>query len=272
MQGFEVVVDSTFSREMLFGDSIVKISNAPVRIGSEVVADSFRKFKRNIFSDSFYTRLIPDNQKNIFEFYRNKYFFEVVFEEKIQLNKIHLDCSQVNLILPIQKSFAVIFPGAQDEKRRWSTLNFEIIIDHLIQKHNLHVIIAGSKSDSNISRKMVKCHTSKACFDMTGKTTLPQLAKLISQAEILISNETSAVHFAATVGTAVICISNGNNFGRFNPYPKEMNIKSIYVYPDEIEKNINDFEFISNKYRYKSKLDINSINPTKVVAAIELLI
>ena len=119
---------------------------------------------------------------------------------------------------------------------------------------------------------MVKCHTSKACFDMTGKTTLPQLAKLISLSKILISNETSAVHFAAAVGTPFVCLSNGNHFGRFNPYPKEMNVKSIYLYPDEIEKKVNDVEFLSNKYRFESNLDINSITPDKVMTAIEKLL
>lgn len=151
--GFETTIDTTFSREMLFGDAIVKISRAKERIGSVVIADSITKLKRNIFSDRFYTKLIPDSKQNIFEFYRNKDFLESILIEKILIDKPYLDCTQIQITLPTKKDFAVIFPGAQEQKRRWSTSNFEIVIEHLIQKYNLDVIIAGSGSDSEISKK-----------------------------------------------------------------------------------------------------------------------
>jgi ADP-heptose:LPS heptosyltransferase len=270
--GFEVVIDTTFSREILYGDSIVKASKAKERIGSAGAQDSYVKWKRNLLTDKYYSKLIPQSTKNIFEFYRNKEFFENVLQEKIDLSKPVLVCSDIVIKLPTNKDFAVIFPGAQEKGRRWSSSNFEVIIEYLIAKYNLNVIIAGSSSDSIISRKMVKCNTSKYCFDMTGKTTLPQLAKLISLSKILISNETSAVHFASAVGVPFVCVSNGNHLGRFNPYPEEMNVKGKYIYPDEIEKNINDFKFLSNKYRYESNLDINSITSDKVMTAIEKLL
>lgn len=269
--GFEVVVDTTFSREILFGDSIVKTSCANERIGSVGAPDAYVKWKRNLLTDKDYTKLIVQSAQNLFEFYRNKEFFEKVLQENINIIKPGIDTTTVNLQPPTQKDFAVIFPGAQEEKRRWSSSNFEIIIDHLITKYNFNVIIAGSPTDSVISRKMVKCYTSKACFDMTGKTTLPQLAKLISLSKILISNETSAVHIAAAVGTPFICISNGQRFGRFMPYPKEMNIKGRYFYPNEIEKNLNDLGYLE-KYRFDADLDINSISPYKVLKVLPELL
>jgi ADP-heptose:LPS heptosyltransferase len=265
--GFEVVIDTTFSREILFGDSIVNTSRAKDRIGSTGSPDSYVRRKRNLFTNRFYTNLLPQSSKNYFEFYRNKELFENMLQEHIELNMPHLDCSEIEINLPTPKEFAIIFPGAQEEKRKWSSTNFEVVVEYLIQNYNLNVIIAGSKSDSAISRKMVKCRISKSCFDMTGKTTLPQLVKLISLATILVSNETSAVHFAAAVGVPFICVSNGNHFGRFNPYPKEMNIKSKYFYPEDIEKNLDDLKYLE-KYRFDSDLDINSISPNKILKAL----
>ena len=261
--GFEVVIDTTFSREILYGDSIVNTSRAKERIGSTGSPDSYVLWKRNLLTNRFYTNLLPQSSKNFFEFYRNKELFENILQEHIELNKPHLDCSEIEINLPTSKEFAIIFPGAQDEKRKWSSTNFEAVIEQLIQKFDLYIIIAGSSSDSAISRKMIKCQTSKSCFDMTGKTTLPQLARLISLSKILISNETSAIHFAAAVGTPFICISNGNHFGRFNPYPKEMNINCRYFYPEDIEKNLSDLNYLE-KYRFDSNLDINSISPDKI--------
>lgn len=265
--GFEVVVDTTFSREILFGDSIVKTSCADERIGSVGAPDAYVKWKRNLLTDKYYTKLITQSSETIFEFYRNREFFESVLEENIDIIKPEIDASKIDIQLPTHKDFAVIFPGAQEEKRRWHSTNFEQIIEHLILKHNLNVIIAGSSADSLVSRKMVKCHTSKVCFDMTGKTTLPQLAKLISLSKLLVSNETGAVHFAAAVGTPFLCISNGQRFGRFMPYPKEMNIRSRYFYPVDVEKNQEDLYYLE-KYRYDSDLDINSISPNKILKAL----
>lgn len=271
-QGFEVAIDTTFSREMLFGDAIVKASNAAERIGSLVVADTTASFKRRMFTDRFYTQLIDANKFNVFEFYRSRSYLESIIDEKISIEKPFLNCQHIQIELPTKKSFAVIFPGAQEIKRRWSTSNFEIIIEHLIRNFGLNVIIAGSKHDSEIAKKMVRCYTSKACFDLTGKTTLPQLAKLISSAKILISNETSAVHFAVSVDTPFVCISNAQRYGRFMPYPSEMNVIGTYIYPDEIENNLDRPEYLINKYKYNSDLDINSIQAKKVINAVNKIL
>ena len=262
--GFEVVIDTTFSREILFGDSIVKTSCANERIGSVGAPDAYVKWKRNLLTDKYYTKLITQSSGTIFEFYRNKEFFERVLAEKIGIFNPEIDASKIDIQLPTKNDFAVFFPGAQEKKRRWHYTNFEQIIEQLINIYKLNVIIAGSSDDSVFSRKMVKCHTSKACFDMTGKTTLSQLARLISLSKILISNETSAVHFAAAVGTPFICISNGQRFGRFMPYPKKMNINCRYFFPDAIEKNLESLNYLE-KYRFDSDLDINSISPDKII-------
>ena len=77
-RGFEVVINSTFSRENLYGDAIVNISNAPVKIGSEGLTDSSSAWKRNMVTNKFYTKLIPFNSQIQFEFYNNLDFFEDV--------------------------------------------------------------------------------------------------------------------------------------------------------------------------------------------------
>jgi len=270
--GFEVVIDTTFSREILYSDSIVKISKAIERIGSTGAQDSYVKWKRNLLTDKYYTKLIAQSAQNLFEFYRNKEFFTNVLQENINIVKPEIDTSDLQIQLPTKNDFAVVFPGTQEEKRRWSSSNFEIIIEHLIAKYNINVIIAGSSADSVISRKMVKCHTSKDCFDMTGKTTLPQLAKLISLSKILISNETSAVHFAAAVNTPFICISNGQRFGRFMPYPPETKVKGKYVYPIEIENNLNNIDYLTKQFQFDSDLDINTIKVERVLTALDEII
>lgn len=98
-----------------------------------------------------------------------------------------------------------------------------------------------------------------------------ELAKLISESELLISNDTSAIHIAAAVNTHFICITNGNHYGRFFPYPNEVFDKGIYIYPQEIKDKINLKE-VQEKLRYKSDFDINTISSEEVIDKIKLVI
>jgi len=267
-RGFEVVIDTTFSREILFGDSIVNTSKAKVRIGSTGSIDAYVKWKRNLLADKFYTRLIPQSSENIFEFYRNRDFFAKVLNESINFRKPDMTINGIDIEIPTKNDFLLIFPGAQEEKRRWSVEKYVIVIQDLLTKLNVDVIIAGSKSEINITKKIIYNLSTHRAFDMTGKTTLPQLAKIISLAKVLISNETSAIHFAAAVGTPFVCISNGQRLGRFMPYPVEMNIKGKYIYPFQIENQIDNFKMLSKKYQFDSDLDINSITAESVIKAV----
>ena len=103
-KGFEVCIDTTFSREILYGDTIVKSSCAKEKIGSRGAPDSYVVWKRKLFSNNFYTELIEVFAENLFEFKRNKYFFEQIINEKINLQKPFLDTSGIKLdSLPSQK-------------------------------------------------------------------------------------------------------------------------------------------------------------------------
>lgn len=263
-RGFETVIDTTFSRENLFGDTIVKSSRAIERIGSSGSPDSYAKWKRNLLTNKYYTKIIPYSDSNIFEFYRNKEFFEKILSQSIEIIKPILDATSIAFDIPTNNDFIVIFPGAQEPKRRWAAFKFGFVVQTIIKKFGYDIIIAGSKGDTAIAKKLFFCFNAKKVYDMTGKTTLPQLAKLISLSKILISNETSAVHFAAAVGTPFVCISNGNHFGRFHPYPKGVFDKAFYIYPPEIMNNLNNEEMLKEKYRFNSDLNINEISPEVV--------
>lgn len=270
--GFEVVCDTTYSREILFGDSIVKVSNAATRIGSTGFPDTYVKWKRNLLTDKFYTRLIKPLPGINFEFYQNKDFFEKFLITFIELIKPELAVDEITVKLPTRNEFIVVFPGGQEKQRRWSVENYSLVVQMILKEYNYDIIIAGSKAEESIAKQLVHCFNKQRVYNITGTTTLPQLAKLISISKLLISNETSAVHFAASVNTPFVCISNGQRFGRFMPYPSEMNVQGVYLYPEEIESKLNNYSLLAEKYRFGSDLDINSIKAEKVIKIIRQLL
>jgi len=263
-KGFEVAVDTTFTREILYGDSIVKASNAKVTIGSEGSPEKHAGWKRRLLTDKYYTRLIPASENNLFEFFRNKNFFEALLGEKIELKKPDFPKLKKENFYSFDKPYVVIFPGAAESSRRWDTANFSEIVKFVIKRYDLIVVIAGGNRETEIANSVITGLDVRGIANLSGTTSLLQLIGLIQNAEVLISNETGAVHISAAVNTPFVCISNGNHFGRFNPYPDEIFDKGYYVYPPAIINQMDDREHLSRLYRFGSNLDINSVDVSSV--------
>lgn len=272
LAGYEIAVETTFSREILFADTIIKASKAKERIGYGGSQENYVKWKRSLFSDDYYTKLITQSSEILFEFYRNKEFFEKMLKKKIEITKPYLDFISIKMYLPLPQEYIVIVPGAQEKSRRWSEEKFIELIKSLLNNFTFDVMLVGSASEYKITEKIAEQINSERVLNLAGKTNLPELGKIISNAKLLISNETSAVHFAAAVDTKFICLSNGQRFGRFMPYPKEMNLINEYFYPYYIEKNLTKFNKLAEELKEASKFDINEISIDKVLNAVKKLL
>lgn len=269
--GFEIAIQPTYSREFFYGDAVIKASDAKERIGSEGDLSNITKMQRKI-SDRYYTKLVPVKKENIFEFFRNKEFFEFVLEKKIELARPGFKLNKRLIKLPTKNIYAVVFPGGGSKLRQWQPNKFAEIVNYIYEKYKLEVLIAGDKKDKLLANEIINMSENPKIIDITGITTLTELVQIIKNANILISNETVAVHIAASVGTKTICISTGFRFGRFDPYPKEIFNKIIYVYPDVIQKRIYDYKYLIEKYRCSLPLStIDTIPVYKVKESISNL-
>ena len=267
--GFETAIETTYSREVLFGDEIIKATGAKERIGNTGSLDKHAKWKRNLFSDKWYTRLIPSSENNLFEFYRNKEFFQNLLETKIDIKKPSIDVTNISFNNIPDKDYIVLFPGGSTKERRWDINNFLETARYILRKTSFNIVIDGSKKEINLAQNIWDNLKSERVQITSGLTSLTGMAKLLAGAKLLISNETSAVHFAAAVDTKFICISNGAYYKRFHPYPKEIFEGAYYIYPRELMDNKS---FDACEYRFSSRLDINSIKPDQVKKIIDELI
>jgi ADP-heptose:LPS heptosyltransferase len=272
LSGYEVAIETIFSREILFGDTIIKASKAKERIGSTGSRENKGKWKRKLFTDENYTKLITQSEENLFEFYRNKEFFEKLLKKKIDISKPMLDFSSVRLNLSLTKDYIVIVPGAQEKARRWSEKKFAELIKSLLEAYPYDILMVGSAAEKETTKKILEEVKSERVQNLAGKTTLPEFGKIISMAKLLISNDTSAVHFAASLNTRFVCISNGQRFGRFIPYPNEMNLKCIFIYPVTLEQRISQDARIDEEIKISSKFDINEISLEKVFNAVKKIL
>jgi ADP-heptose:LPS heptosyltransferase len=271
-RGFEIVVNPTYTREILYGDEMVWISNAQEKIGSQGVLDKHSKWKRNLFSDNYYSKLVEASNENLFEFDRNKEFFENWLNTKINIQKPFIEVNTAEPVNNLPENYITVFPGASESPKIWNIDNFVTICRFLLDNYDFNIVITGAEKEKEIAQILMSELKSERVFNLTLQTSLLQLAKVISTSELLISNESAAVHLAAAVGKRFICVSNGERLGRFHPYPKEMFNEAYYIYPEEILDNISDENFVKEAYRFSSSLSINKVNPKRVIELISNLL
>jgi ADP-heptose:LPS heptosyltransferase len=260
-KGFEVVLNPVFSRLILFGDALVKVSGAKKRIGNFGNTDNLIPKEKKI-ADKYYSKLIQPSPKILFEFDRNKEFFENLLEEKINLKS-----PQIVQVKKNKKSSLIVFAGASEAYKRWHWKKFATLALQIAQKYDLEVILVGSKTEIEITDSIVvflKTHNSTSSTsikftNLTAQTSLLELSQIIADSELLLTNETVAVHLAVATQTKAICLANGRHFGRFSPYPKKYDVKVSYIFPPEIEKVRFDEEKTALKYCNSSGLTIDEI-------------
>ncbi len=146
-KGFEIAICATYSREILYDDLIINSSQAKVRIGSEGSKDKYVKWKRNLFTDKYYTNLISAPTTNLFEFNYNKYFFEILLGEQIDIMAPRIDISRINLNFVPPKPYIVLFPGASRVEKIWDYNNFKETAEFLINEYSYNIALAGGESE-----------------------------------------------------------------------------------------------------------------------------
>ena len=139
----------------------------------------------------------------------------------------------------------------------------------IIKSFKYYIIVLGSNKESKLAGKIIDLISEKSnIINLTGKTTLNQLISIINHSQLLISNESMAVHLAAALDHKFVCISNGNSWGRFLPYPNEIQNKGIYIIPNILKHTIEKKEINNEKLRYNSTININLIRPNEVYEAV----
>lgn len=253
----EALINPTLSRNSLT-DEITKYSGIVNTIGSET--DNFLlNVEQEKHYNLFYSTLIKKTNKILFEQEWYNYFFSSLLKQNIEEHKLDKNTS-FNL-----RSKVLIFPGAGAAFRQWSPNNFAILIEYILSNYTCDIVILGSSNDSKIAKSIYEKITHpERVVDLTGKTSLIELSEIISSGLILVSNETSAVHIAAKTNTPCICISNGNHFGRFNPYPQNIAPHIYTVYPKVIESEYLSLDEMKEAFKYYSEIDINLIAPNSL--------
>ena len=104
----------------------------------------------------------------------------------------------------------VVAPGAAyGTAKRWPPQHFGTLIASAIESAGAQCAIVGTADDAGTAREVlasVGAAHRDAVFDLTGATTLPVLAGVMTLAAACVSNDSGAMHLAGAVGTPLAAL------------------------------------------------------------------
>jgi len=146
--------------------------------------------------------------------------------------------------------------------RNWSVANYEAIIRYLRRSYDCQVLITGGGSELEKQYGEALCAESMPGVEsLVGRSSLPQLAALISAADLVICPDSGPAHMATAVGTPVIGLYATSNPERTGPYVSRD--LTVNRYPDAarkiLGKDVNELRW-GQRVRDRDAMDLITID------------
>jgi len=116
--------------------------------------------------------------------------------------------------------FVCLHPGARSESRRWPLTRFAEVGDALA-KRGLQVVLTGTAEEAHLTAE-VAAAMSAPSVDLSGQTQLGSLGALLSEARLLVSNDTGVYHLASALLTPSVVLFSASDPNRWAPLDQRL--------------------------------------------------
>lgn len=114
--------------------------------------------------------------------------------------------------------YMVVAFRAVAESRRWGVENYTELIRLMVAEHGLKAILIGSPDDQTEGEKIVEeAGLGDMVVNLAGKTSLRELAAIISRACVFVGNDSGPAHLTAAVGVPLVVISGADDPAQTSP-------------------------------------------------------
>lgn len=204
---YDIIINCAYSRTISI-DSLISVMNGNKISNKGDCGNSPKTIK--YFTDKIYNDLAPESL-NISEHNHNVDFLKwigVPFLEKKEKPKG---------ILLKDKHYFVLFPGASNINKCWEPNKFAKVAEYVQKKTTWEIVICGGKNDSLQANKVIYMLNLKGINvnNKVGKTDIQETCNLVKRSSLVITNDTSGVHFANLYDVPNVCIARGCDIGRF---------------------------------------------------------
>ena len=116
-----------------------------------------------------------------------------------------------------EQQYIVFVPGARWETKEWPPKHYAELADR-ITEDGTYVVIAGGPDEKEKAALIEAAAETDRIIDLTGQTSLKELAALIKGCKVFISGDTGPLHFAAALKKPLIAMYGPTKADRTGPY------------------------------------------------------
>lgn len=193
------------------------LSRSPIRKGYDIASGSFLftekiKYDRTKHEiEKLLSFVAPENKK--------RYEIELYPGEKEKMKGDNL--WKENLLK--DKKVVVLAPGSKWFTKQWPVEYFNKLAESLKKLSNVRLIVVGGKDEINLPIEK------ENIIDMRGKTSLLELADILSRADVVVTNDSSPIHIASAFKKPRIFALFGPTIEKFGFFPWSLNSKVFQV-------------------------------------------
>jgi len=237
-----------------------------IRAPSRVTAandGSNMSFSRSAETDRWYSSVVAMPQgERLFQMERNRRFVQGWLGKTVSTGAPRMERSRLPRICRPDGPYGLLFPGAGAAIRRWPTRRFAEVARAWIAR-GWTVYVAGSSGDAALAADIINATGSERIHSLCGRIPLDQVAAWTAGAQLVVTNDSFPLHLCASLDVPHVCVSNGNDYGRFHPYPDGVG-RGRVVYAPDFTKRLAD---PASCWGRPSEVDIATVTPEAVLAA-----
>lgn len=193
------------------------LSRSPIRKGYDLASGSclftekikYDRTKHEV--EKLLSFVAPENKK--------RYEIELYPGEKEKMKGDNL--WKENLLE--DKKVVVLAPGSKWFTKQWPVEYFNKLAESLKKLSNARLIVVGGKDEINLPLEK------ENIIDMRGKTSLLELADILSRADVVVTNDSSPIHIASAFKKPRIFALFGPTIEKFGFFPWSLNSKVFQV-------------------------------------------
>jgi lipopolysaccharide heptosyltransferase II len=128
----------------------------------------------------------------------------------------------------LARPLLAIHPGAGWATKRWPARHFAAIATRAQRDFGAGIALIGGKDCCGAATE-IAAQLQRPPLDLTGRTTLRQLAALCESADVVLSGDSGPMHLAAAVGTRVVSVFTCTNTIRHAPHGQAQHVVATSV-------------------------------------------
>lgn len=116
-----------------------------------------------------------------------------------------------------QCGLLVLNPGAKWETKCWPLDHWRALAARLTAETDFKLVVTGGPDDEPLGRAISEA-AGERVLDLCGRTTLPVLAAVMAEADLVVTGDTGPMHLAAAVGASGLAIFGPTRPWRTGPF------------------------------------------------------